>query len=118
VLGLVVGTVVKDALVGTGIYTVFMIPWVLVRGRGWAELIYAVVMAVVYWVSLWPDVKEHLRLRREGKYQAYAAARKVQVETRLDGQLADALPTDEVAETIRSLFRRRPRKGSSRNAER
>jgi len=111
VLGLVVGTVIKDALVGTGIYMVFMIPWVLVRGRGWAEVIYVVGMSVIYWVSLWPDVKEHLRLRREGKYQAYAAARKVQVETRLDGQLADALPTDEVVETIRSLFRRRAKKG-------
>jgi len=105
-LGLVVGTVVKDALVGTGIYVVFMIPWVLLRGRGWAELVYVVAMAVIYWASLWPDVREHQRLRREGNYQAYAAARKVQVETRLDGQMADALPTDEVVETIRSFLRR------------
>lgn len=111
ILGLFVGTLVKDALVGTGIYMVFMIPWVLVRGWGWAELIYVVVMAVMYWASLWPDVKEHRRLRREGNYEAYAAARKVQVEDRLDGQLADALPTDEVVEAVRSLFRRRPREG-------
>ncbi|HNS51739.1 MAG TPA: glycerol-3-phosphate acyltransferase [Anaerolineae bacterium] len=107
VLGLAVGTVFKDALVGTGIYVVFMIPWVLLRGRGWAELAYVVAMAVIYWVSLWPDLREHRRLRREGNYQAYAAARKVQVETRLDGQMADALPTDEVVETIRSFLRRR-----------
>lgn len=107
VLGVLVGLAVKDSFVGSGIYMVFMIPWILVRGRGWAELIYVVVMTVLYWASLWPDVKEDLRLRREGKYDAYAGARQLQVRTRMDRQLVDTLPLVELSDKLRSLFKRR-----------
>jgi glycerol-3-phosphate acyltransferase PlsY len=110
VLGVLVGLAVKDAFVGSGIYMVFMIPWVLVRGLGWAELIYVVAMTMLYWTSLWPDLREDLRLRREGKYDAYAGARKLEVRTRLDGQLADNFPLTELSDKLRSLFRRRDKR--------
>lgn len=104
VLGMVVGLAVKDGLVVTGIYMVFMIPWVLVRGRGWPELIYVVVMTVLYWATLWPDFKVYIRMRREGTFDTYADARQYQVDTHVDRQIQDNLPV--LLERLLSLFSR------------
>lgn len=108
VLGIVLGLAVKDGLVATGIYVVFMIPWVLLRGRGWPELIYVVAMAVLYWATLWPDFRAYIRMRREGTFHTYADARQYQVDTRADRQVQDNLPV--LLEKLDSLFRRGTKK--------
>jgi glycerol-3-phosphate acyltransferase PlsY len=44
-----------------------MIPWVWWRGHGLPALIYVVAMNVVFWVARTAELRQYVRLRREGK---------------------------------------------------
>jgi glycerol-3-phosphate acyltransferase PlsY len=106
VAGVVVGLALKDTFVATGIYLFFMIPWIWFRSHDWAELAYVVSMAALYWISLLPEVKEDLRLRREGGLDQYATAERLQIRTRADGRMVDRDPLVSFLVRITSRFRR------------
>ncbi len=48
-----------------------MIPWTIWRGGKW-EIIYAIVVNIVFLLGAIPEIKSMLRLRRSGKYQEYS----------------------------------------------
>jgi acyl phosphate:glycerol-3-phosphate acyltransferase len=103
--GVLIGLALKDTFLATGVYLFLMIPWIWFRSHDWVELAYVVSMAALYWISLLPEVKEDLRLRREGNLEQYATAEKLQIRTRVDGRMVDRDPLVSLIVRIVSRIR-------------
>jgi uncharacterized membrane protein YcjF (UPF0283 family) len=106
-LGLVGDLVVKSTLLASGFWLLLMIPWIWFRTHDWAKLVYVVAMCVLFWVSMIPEWRELLRLKREGNLADFQQAREVQVAARRDGQMAQQMSTSDVLSALLSRLRRR-----------
>lgn len=106
-LGLLSDLVIKATLVSSGIWLVLMNPWVWFRSGDWAELTYAVAMCILFWVSMIPEWRELLRLRREGALENLQYAKEVRVASRRDGGTAQQISVSDLLSAILSRLRRK-----------
>ncbi|MFN2188073.1 MAG: glycerol-3-phosphate acyltransferase [Candidatus Promineifilaceae bacterium] len=78
-LGFLVGYRSRNMLLITGGGIVLMIPWIMITIRDWVIVGYAVLMNLIYWFSMVPEIKEYARLRREGTLQEFQEADALEV---------------------------------------
>jgi acyl phosphate:glycerol-3-phosphate acyltransferase len=67
-LGMIFGfTVLRDPLIAylSGLW--LMIPWTLLLGRGWWQLIYVLAVNGLFMLALLPELRFYLQARREGR---------------------------------------------------
>ena len=67
----------------------------------WPERIYVMAMALIYSVSMLPEWREIIRLKREGNLEALRTAREVKVSSRVDrGTVQQASVPDVISELL------------------
>jgi glycerol-3-phosphate acyltransferase PlsY len=106
-LGLLSDLVIQATLVSSGIWLVLMIPWIWFRGGDVAEVIYAVAMCILFWMSMIPEWRELLRLRREGSLENLQHAKEVRVASRLDGGTAQQISVSDLLSALISRLGRK-----------
>jgi glycerol-3-phosphate acyltransferase PlsY len=84
ILGLMSDIVFRNMLLSSGVWLVLMIPWIWLGNHGWPERIYAVGMLIIYYTAMIPEIKEVIRLKREGLLDKLQGDTKVKVKSRLD----------------------------------
>jgi hypothetical protein len=77
-----------------------MIPWLWIRTGDPAQIIYAITMSVIYWSSMIPEIREYLRLRREGHLEAFTEAEQMQVVGRRAGELVNEMSLSKLIRII------------------
>ena len=77
--GFLIGLPIKNTLIVSGLGIVLMIPWIWFRSRNWQELLYVVLMNLLFWYAMIPELKEYARLQREGHLEAFKEARRLEV---------------------------------------
>lgn len=77
--GFLIGLPIKNSLIVSGLGIVLMIPWIWWRSGRWQDLLYVILMNVLFWYAMIPELKEYARLRREGHLQAFKDARRLEV---------------------------------------
>ena len=83
-LAALLGVPSRNMVIITGAGIVLMIPWILIRTQDWILVVYAVAMNALYWTAMIPELRQYVRLRREGKLAAFREARELRV-LRADG---------------------------------
>jgi glycerol-3-phosphate acyltransferase PlsY len=72
--GMVFGLLVfRDVLVAYMAGMWLMIPWLWFRTNDWAYLAYAVAINIIFMVAMTPEVKQYIKLKREGKVDIAAS---------------------------------------------
>jgi glycerol-3-phosphate acyltransferase PlsY len=104
-IGAATGLVIKNLLIMIGTGTALMIPWVWFRTRSWPELVYVAAMNVVFWVAMIPEVKQHLRLKREGTAKEFSAAPHIRIVGRRGMEVIEMMSMSKLRAKIVGLFR-------------
>ena len=66
--GIIVGVfLLRDMFLAFTIGVVFLIPWFWYQFNDPAYIIYAVVVNILFWAAIWPELRIHLKNKREGK---------------------------------------------------
>jgi glycerol-3-phosphate acyltransferase PlsY len=79
VVGFLVGYRSRNMLVVTGAGIVLMIPWIIFTTRDWVLVVYVLLMNLIYWLSMIPEIREYARLRRAGTLQDFQEADALEV---------------------------------------
>jgi glycerol-3-phosphate acyltransferase PlsY len=67
-IGILMGLVAfRDVLVAYMSGMWLMVPWLWLRTHDWAHLAYAVAINIFFMVAMLPELKQYIRLKREGK---------------------------------------------------
>ena len=104
-LGFLLGYPVKNSLIITGGGIVLMLPWTLWRSRDPLKVSYVLLMNVLFWSSMRPELREYARLRREGKLKDFREARAYRI-IGVDGEVReDTLTIANLQQRIREQFR-------------
>jgi glycerol-3-phosphate acyltransferase PlsY len=104
--GSVIGLPFKNLLITTGSGIVLMIPWIWFRHQDWAQLVYVTSMNVLFWASMIPELREYVRLKREGKLEEFLDSEQVRVVGRIDGEVVNQLTLSQVRSKIAGIFKR------------
>lgn len=99
-VGAVVGILSGDFVLLTGTGIALMIPWIWFRTGDGVQLIYVAGMNVLFWVAMTGELKEYLRLRREGKLKAFSEAPQVRIAGRRDEEITEQLRVSSLLRTI------------------
>lgn len=78
-LGFLIGYRSRNMLVITGGGIVLMIPWIAFTTRNWVLVVYVILMNLMYWFSMIPELKEYARLKREGSLEEFQNADALEV---------------------------------------
>jgi glycerol-3-phosphate acyltransferase PlsY len=78
-IGFLVGLPQRNMLIITGLGTILMMPWIWFRTQNWVLLGYTILMNVLFWGSMKPELRHYLRLAREGKLEQLSRARQLRV---------------------------------------
>ncbi len=109
ILGLTSDLFIRLPLVSSGVWLGLMVPWTWIVRRSWPERIYVAAMALVYSISMLPEWREVIRLKREGNLEILRTAREVKVSSRVDeGTAQQASVPDVISELVSRLRRRNP----------
>ena len=106
-LGLASDLIIKSTLLSSGVWLILMIPWLWLRGFDWPELLYAISMAILFWVAMIPEWREVIRLKRKGELDKLQDAREVRVASRLDGGTADLFSVSSLLSALISRLGRK-----------
>jgi len=109
ILGLASDLFIRLPLLSSGVWLELMVPWTWIVGRSWPERLYVLAMALIYSVSIVPEVREVIRLKREGNLEALQTARELRVSSRVDGGTAiQASVPDLISDLLAKLKRENP----------
>ena len=98
--GFLLGLPSRNLLVVTGGGVFFMTFWIWFRTGDIPQLIYAVLMNVIYWSSMIPEIREYLRLRREGHLEAFQEAEQLRVVGRRAGEVVNEMSLSKLIRMI------------------
>jgi hypothetical protein len=107
ILGLASDLVLKNPLLSSGVWLGLMVPWIWLGPHGWPERIYSVAVAIIYSVSMLPEWRQMLRLKREGELDKLQLATEVRVTSRLDQGLAQQRSVADLLSEVISRLRRK-----------
>ncbi len=66
--GMVLGLAIcRDVLIAYMAGMWLLIPWLWFRTHSWAYLLYAIVVNILFIVAMIPELRQYIRLKREGK---------------------------------------------------
>ncbi len=106
ILGFIIGYPKRNMLIITGGGIVLMIPWIILTTRDWILVVYAILMNFIYWFSMIPEIKQYVRLEKEGKLEALRDVRSLEV-IQEDGSVRYDMNTlQNLTDKINELFRR------------
>jgi hypothetical protein len=74
--------------------------WIWFRTGDIPQLIYTVLMNVIYWSSMIPEIREYLRLRREGHLEAFQEAEQLRVVGRRAGEVVNEMSLSKLIRMI------------------
>lgn len=92
-VGFLVGTPLKNALVTSSLGIVLMVPWVWFRTGDPAQLLYVVLVNLAYWWAFVPELREYARLRREGRLEEFRDSDYIRVVGRHGDETVDNVTT-------------------------
>ena len=109
ILGLLSDFLIRMPLISSGVWLGLMVPWTWIARRPWPERIYVAAMALIYSLSMLPEWREVMRLKREGHLESLRTARQVKVSSRIDGGTArQASMPDVISELLAKFKRQKP----------
>jgi acyl phosphate:glycerol-3-phosphate acyltransferase len=79
IIGFLIGFPSRNMLVITGAGIIFMIPWIMLRTQDWVLVGYTVLMNVIFWGSMAPELKSYGKILRAGKLDEFSRAREIHV---------------------------------------
>jgi len=79
VIGFLIGYRSRNMLVVTGGGIILMIPWIIFTTRDWVLIVYVLLVNLIYWLSMIPEIREYARLRRAGTLQDFQKADALEV---------------------------------------
>lgn len=65
-IGILVGWLVGDVLVLRWSFLILLIPWFWLQGDGAVYLAYAIIINLIYWVKMVPELTQFVRILKEG----------------------------------------------------
>jgi glycerol-3-phosphate acyltransferase PlsY len=65
-IGILTGWLVGDVLALRWSFLVLLIPWFWLRGDGAAYVVYAIMINLIYWLKMMPELTQFVRILREG----------------------------------------------------
>lgn len=105
-LGFIVGMRDRNMLVITGAGIVFMIPWIAIRTRSVVLVVYVILMNVLYWYSMIPELQMYKRLKDEGNLEAFRDARKLRVVLEDGSERYDTNTLTNMMDKLSAVFGR------------
>jgi glycerol-3-phosphate acyltransferase PlsY len=66
VIGILIGWLVSDVLVLRWSFLILLVPWFWLRGDGAAYVAYAIMINLIYWVKMVPELTQFVRILKEG----------------------------------------------------
>ncbi len=106
-IGFLLGLPSRNLLVVTGAGITLMIPWIWVRSGDLWEVLYALAMSLIYWPSMIPEIREYMRLRREGHLEAFQEAEQLRVAGRRAGEVVNEMSLSKLLRIITRRFGRK-----------
>lgn len=100
-IGFLVGFPARNMLVITGLGTILMMPWIWFRTENWVLLGYTILMNVLFWGSMAPELRHYLRLAREGKLEQLSRARQLHVIHEDGTQRVDTFTLQSLVDRIK-----------------
>ncbi len=64
--GILIGWLVGDVLALRWAFLILLIPWFWLRGDGAAYVAYAIVINLIYWLKMMPELTQFVRILKEG----------------------------------------------------
>lgn len=105
VVAFAVGWPLKNAMIWGGGGIVLMIPWLWIRTGNWRPILYAVLMNVLFWTAMVPELKQYGALRREGTLEEFQNANRLRVTGATPGEEREAMSSSAMLARITSVFR-------------
>jgi hypothetical protein len=105
-LGLASDLVIRNPLLSSGVWLGLMVPWIWLGPHGWPERIYSVAVVIIYSVSMLPDWRQMLHLKRRGELEKLQLATEVRVRSRLDQGVAQQRSVADLLGELVSRLRR------------
>lgn len=107
IVGLVSDMVIRNMLISSGVWLVLMVPWIWLGNHGWPDRIYVIGMLIIYYTAMIPELKEVIRLKREGLLDKLQGDTKIKVKSRLDGGVAQLHTVPGLLSEFIAKFRRK-----------
>ena len=107
ILGLASDLIIRNPILSSGVWLGLMVPWIWLGPHGWPERIYAVVVASIYSVSMIPEWRQMLHLKRAGELEKLQLATEVRVRSRLDQGVAQQRSVADLLGELVSRLRRK-----------
>jgi len=107
ILGLASDLVIRNPILSSGVWLGLMVPWIWLGPHGWPERIYSVVVASIYSVSMLPEWRQMLHLKRAGELEKLQLATEVRVRSRLDQGVAQQRSVADLLGELVSRLRRK-----------
>lgn len=65
-VGILIGWLLGDVLVLRWSFLILLVPWFWIRGDGTAYVVYAIMINVIYWLKMLPELTQFARILKEG----------------------------------------------------
>lgn len=88
-VGAVTGLVINNTMIMIGTGTALMIPWIWLRTHAWPEVIYMIAMNVLFWYAMIPELKEFMRLKKEGSLEEFSDASRLRIVGRKGSEITE-----------------------------
>ena len=104
IIGFLIGFPPRNMLVITGAGTVLMIPWIWLRTHNWILLVNTVLMNVIFWGSMMPELRNYAHLVKEGKLDQLSRARQIHVIHEDGTERVDTFTLQSLVDRIKDRF--------------
>lgn len=104
VIGFLIGFPSRNMLVITGAGIVLMIPWIMIRSQDWVLVIYTLLMNVIFWGSMTPELKSYREIQKAGKLEEFRRATEVHVIHEDGTERIDTFTLESMVQSIKGMF--------------
>ncbi len=105
-IGFVIGTPIKNSLIVFGAGIVLMIPWTWIRTGDPAQVLYMVVMNILFWAAMIPELKEYARLIREGRLEEFRDTEMIRIVGRRGDETVENMTVATLWRDLKARFKR------------
>jgi acyl phosphate:glycerol-3-phosphate acyltransferase len=104
VIGFLIGFPSRNMLIITGAGIVLMIPWIMIRTHDWVLVIYTILMNIIFWGSMTPELKSFQKIVKAGKMDEFSRATEVHVIHEDGTERVDKFTLESMVQSMKAMF--------------
>ncbi len=105
-IGFAIGTPIKNSLIVFGAGIVLMIPWSWIRTGDPAQVLFMVLMNILFWGAMIPELREYARLAREGRLDEFRDTEMIRIIGRRGEETVENMTVGTLWRDLRARFKR------------